>query len=194
MDDALCGGGDSGASISSTAVPLTAAAVNQVKAAIFMGDPRYVYGLPYNVGTCTTYGVSTFYYETFENVTDMLRDSSTPAPRASCAPMPARSSPTATQPIPTAAQETTPTCTKATAPSTASRRSLSSRPRSAALPEAAEAVRLPPPPLPLVQARHRRRRAAARHSGASVEARDGRAQLAALRARARPPMLGTRSA
>ena len=59
MDNALCGGGDSGAGITNTAVPLTAAAVNMVKAAIFMGDPRYVKGLPYNVGTCQTQGVST---------------------------------------------------------------------------------------------------------------------------------------
>ena len=58
MDNALCGGGDSGAGISSTAVPLSAAAVNMVKAAIFMGDPRYIKGLPYNVGTCQTNGVS----------------------------------------------------------------------------------------------------------------------------------------
>lgn len=58
MDDALCGGGDSGAGITSTAVPLTAAAVNMVKAAIFMGDPRYVAGLSYEVGTCTAQGVS----------------------------------------------------------------------------------------------------------------------------------------
>ncbi|KAB5566761.1 acetylxylan esterase precursor [Coniochaeta sp. 2T2.1] len=56
MDNALCGGGDSGAGITNTAVPLTAAAVNMVKAAIFMGDPRYVKGLPYNVGTCQTQG------------------------------------------------------------------------------------------------------------------------------------------
>lgn len=58
MDDALCGGGDSGADITSTAVPLTASAVNMVKAAIFMGDPRYVAGLSYDVGTCTAHGVS----------------------------------------------------------------------------------------------------------------------------------------
>jgi acetylxylan esterase len=59
MDNALCGGGDSGAGITNTAVPLSAAAVNMVKAAIFMGDPRYVKGLPYNVGTCQTQGVRT---------------------------------------------------------------------------------------------------------------------------------------
>jgi acetylxylan esterase len=58
MDNALCGGGDSGAGITNTAVPISAGAVNQIKAAIFMGDPRFVKGLPYNVGTCQTQGVS----------------------------------------------------------------------------------------------------------------------------------------
>jgi hypothetical protein len=29
-----------------------------IKAAIFMGDPRYIYGLSYDVGTCTAHGVS----------------------------------------------------------------------------------------------------------------------------------------
>jgi acetylxylan esterase len=33
---------------------------NQIKAAIFIGDPRYIYGLPYDVGTCTAEGVSSF--------------------------------------------------------------------------------------------------------------------------------------
>jgi acetylxylan esterase len=58
MDNALCGGGDSGAGISNTAVPISASAVNMIKAAIFMGDPRYRAGLPYNVGTCSAQGVS----------------------------------------------------------------------------------------------------------------------------------------
>jgi acetylxylan esterase len=30
-----------------------------IKAAIYMGDPRYIYGLSYDVGTCTAHGVST---------------------------------------------------------------------------------------------------------------------------------------
>lgn len=58
MDNALCGGEDSGAGISNTAVPISASAVNMIKAAIFMGDPRYRAGLPYNVGTCSAQGVS----------------------------------------------------------------------------------------------------------------------------------------
>jgi acetylxylan esterase len=57
MDDAFCGGGDANEGLSSTAIPIQAAAVNMIKAAIFMGDPRYVYGLaPYQVGTCRASG------------------------------------------------------------------------------------------------------------------------------------------
>ena len=58
MDDALCGGGDTAEGVTSTEVPLSSAAVNMIKAAIFMGDPRYVSGLSYEVGTCTAGGVS----------------------------------------------------------------------------------------------------------------------------------------
>lgn len=58
MDDALCGGGDPGEGYTNTAVPLSSGAVNAIKAAIFMGDPRYIYGLSYEVGTCTAGGVS----------------------------------------------------------------------------------------------------------------------------------------
>ncbi|KAK4655210.1 hypothetical protein QC762_300380 [Podospora pseudocomata] len=47
MDGALCGG--AGATL--TGAPLAA-----VKAAIFMGDPMYNQGLPYNVGTCRARG------------------------------------------------------------------------------------------------------------------------------------------
>lgn len=49
MDNALCGG--AGQTLSGTAL-------SAVKAAIFMGDPHNVAGLPYNVGTCTAGGVS----------------------------------------------------------------------------------------------------------------------------------------
>jgi acetylxylan esterase len=61
MDDALCGGGDPDEGISSTAVPLSSAAVNMIAAAIFMGDPRNVAGLSYDVGTCAAGGVSHLY-------------------------------------------------------------------------------------------------------------------------------------
>jgi hypothetical protein len=49
MDNAFCGG--SGATLTGTALAA-------VKAAIFMGDPHNIAGLPYNVGTCTNKGVS----------------------------------------------------------------------------------------------------------------------------------------
>ncbi|KAH9884995.1 cutinase [Xylariomycetidae sp. FL2044] len=47
MDNALCGGAGS---------TLSGNALAAVKAAIFMGDPHNVAGLPYNVGTCTAGG------------------------------------------------------------------------------------------------------------------------------------------
>ncbi|KAI0816206.1 carbohydrate esterase family 5 protein [Xylaria sp. FL0064] len=47
MDNALCGG--AGSTLSGTALAA-------VKAAIFMGDPHNVAGLPYNVGTCAAGG------------------------------------------------------------------------------------------------------------------------------------------
>lgn len=48
MDNALCGG---------AGATLTGNALAAVNAAIFMGDPHNVNGLPYNVGTCTAGGV-----------------------------------------------------------------------------------------------------------------------------------------
>jgi acetylxylan esterase len=60
MDDAFCGGGDSNEGLSSTAIPIQASAVNMIKAAIFMGDPRYIHGLSYDVGSCAAQGVSTY--------------------------------------------------------------------------------------------------------------------------------------
>jgi len=56
FDDAYCGGGDSNEGLSSTASPLSAAAQKQIKAAIFMGDPRFVAGASYEVGTCKAQG------------------------------------------------------------------------------------------------------------------------------------------
>jgi acetylxylan esterase len=58
MDDAFCGGGDTNIGLSSSAIPIQSAAMNMIKAAIFMGDPRHINGLSYNVGTCTASGVS----------------------------------------------------------------------------------------------------------------------------------------
>ncbi|ESZ91750.1 putative acetyl xylan esterase (Axe1) [Sclerotinia borealis F-4128] len=56
MDDAFCGGGDANEGLTNTAIPIKASAVNMIKAAIFMGNPRYVYGLSYEVGTCRAQG------------------------------------------------------------------------------------------------------------------------------------------
>ena len=47
FDNALCGG---------AGATLTGTALAAVKAAIFMGDPHNVAGLPYNVGTCKAQG------------------------------------------------------------------------------------------------------------------------------------------
>jgi hypothetical protein len=58
MDDAFCGGGDTNIGLSSSAVQIQASAVSMIKAAIFMGDPRYIKGLSYDVGTCAAQGVS----------------------------------------------------------------------------------------------------------------------------------------
>jgi acetylxylan esterase len=58
MDDAFCGGGDQPEGYSTTSSPLSSGAQNMIKAAIFMGDPRYIAGLSYNVGTCSAQGVS----------------------------------------------------------------------------------------------------------------------------------------
>jgi len=57
MDNAVCGGPDTGSGISSTTPPISSSALNMVKAVILMGSPRYVRGLPYNVGTCSAQGV-----------------------------------------------------------------------------------------------------------------------------------------
>jgi len=56
MDDAFCGGGDSNEGLGDTSIPIQASAVNMIKAAIFMGDPRHIPGLSYNVGTCNANG------------------------------------------------------------------------------------------------------------------------------------------
>ncbi|KAJ5834149.1 Cutinase [Penicillium robsamsonii] len=56
MDAALCGGGVPNQGYTDTRVQLSSSAVNMVKAAIFMGDPLYVAGLPYDVGTCAAGG------------------------------------------------------------------------------------------------------------------------------------------
>lgn len=57
FDDAYCGGGDSNEGLSSTAIPISTAAQAKIAAAIFMGDPRWIHGLSYEVGTCQAQGV-----------------------------------------------------------------------------------------------------------------------------------------
>jgi len=56
FDDAYCGGGDTNEGLSSTAIPISTAAQAKIKAAIFMGDPRFVAGASYEVGTCEAQG------------------------------------------------------------------------------------------------------------------------------------------
>ncbi|KAL2161090.1 hypothetical protein VTH06DRAFT_8803 [Thermothelomyces fergusii] len=56
IDNAVCGGPDTGAGITSSAPPISSSALSQIKAVIEMGSPRYVAGLSYNVGTCSAQG------------------------------------------------------------------------------------------------------------------------------------------
>jgi len=56
MDNAVCGGGDTNIGLNDQSIPIQAGAINQIKAVILMGDPRYISGLPYNVGSCTQSG------------------------------------------------------------------------------------------------------------------------------------------
>lgn len=60
MDDAFCGGpdGESLPATASTSTLVSAPIGKKVAALIFMGDPRHVAGLPYNVGNATEPGVS----------------------------------------------------------------------------------------------------------------------------------------
>ena len=75
MDDAFCGGGDTNEGLTSTAIPIQASAVNMIKAAIFMGDPRHIPGLSYDVGTCQANGVSTsFLLRVFNSSSSPLND------------------------------------------------------------------------------------------------------------------------
>ncbi|KAL0945273.1 hypothetical protein HGRIS_000784 [Hohenbuehelia grisea] len=56
IDDAYCGGGDTNEGLGNTAIPISTAAQAKIAAAIFMGDPRHIVGLSYNVGTCQASG------------------------------------------------------------------------------------------------------------------------------------------
>ncbi|KAK5134159.1 carbohydrate esterase [Meristemomyces frigidus] len=52
FDDSLCGGSDQGTS------SFKSIASFNIKAVIFQGDPRFIAGAPYNVGTCKAGGFS----------------------------------------------------------------------------------------------------------------------------------------
>ncbi|KZT33667.1 Acetylxylan esterase At 0.90 angstrom resolution, partial [Sistotremastrum suecicum HHB10207 ss-3] len=56
FDDAYCGGGDSNEGLAANQYNLTPASLAAIKAAIFMGDPRHIPGLSFNVGTCEASG------------------------------------------------------------------------------------------------------------------------------------------
>ncbi|CAL3962749.1 unnamed protein product [Diplocarpon coronariae] len=56
FDVSLCGGGNPNQGITDKAVRFSAAAVASIQAVIFMGNPMYQTGLPYNVGTCKAGG------------------------------------------------------------------------------------------------------------------------------------------
>lgn len=109
FDDAYCGGGDTNEGLSSTAIPISTAAQAQIKAAIFMGDPRHIPGLSYNVGTCQASGVSSDMYTCITFLIDSVSYySSLPVQLASNARMQVTSNRTATLPIPTAVMVTMP--------------------------------------------------------------------------------------
>jgi hypothetical protein len=73
FDNAYCGGGDQNSGITDTSIPISAAAQKKIAAAIFMGDPRRVNGLSYNVGTCTAQGVSlSLKYQHHDLVVDLF--------------------------------------------------------------------------------------------------------------------------
>lgn len=127
FDNAVCGGGDPNQGLTSTAIPISAGALQQIKAVILQGTPTYVYGLSYDVGTCRAGGVRCqLFHHSIDGHTDIYI-SSTPAQRASCALLPPRSSLTAMLRILTAATAATQTHTKDMGLNMAQQRSLSSR-------------------------------------------------------------------
>ena len=177
MDNALCGGGDPGAGITSTAVPISASAVNMIKAAIFMGDPRWQYGLAYQVGTCRAGGVSppAHVFRMTETIVANPYFSSMLALLDSSAPTRARSNPTVTPQTPTAVLATVKLPTRAMSASTANRLLPSSTASSA--PATAEAT----PEEEILEEATMVAAATARQNGANAVAKDGLDQLAANR-------------
>jgi len=118
FDDALCGGGDSAEGITSTASTISAAANKNIKAVIFMGDPRHTPGASFNVGTSTAGGVRIS--ECPSGHYPLTHSSSTLAHKANSnvQPTPRASRATATLLTLTALTATTPTSIRVTARST----------------------------------------------------------------------------
>jgi len=58
MDNAFCGGPDETNGYSTSAPAIDSSAMESISAVIEMGSPRFVGGLAYGVGTCTTGGFS----------------------------------------------------------------------------------------------------------------------------------------
>ncbi|KAG6001211.1 hypothetical protein E4U54_001140 [Claviceps lovelessii] len=56
IDNALCGGPDENARITSSTPAINPTAANMIKAVTFMGSPRFQAGFPYDQGTCREYG------------------------------------------------------------------------------------------------------------------------------------------
>jgi acetylxylan esterase len=116
MDDAYCGGGDLNEGLTNTAIPISTAAQAKIAAAIFMGDPRHIPGLSFNVGSCQASGVRIIpivFLFSF-SYADHAHTSSLLAPPDSNARTRVTSSHTAIPPTRTAATEMMLTPTKAT--------------------------------------------------------------------------------
>lgn len=58
VDNAFCGGPDDSNGYSDSAPAIDSGALESIAAVIEMGSPRFVGGLDYGVGTCTTGGFS----------------------------------------------------------------------------------------------------------------------------------------
>ena len=56
-DNVLCGGGDLQQGVLDKSIPVSPAALDKIKAAVFMGNPRFTNGQDFNAGSCTKSGV-----------------------------------------------------------------------------------------------------------------------------------------
>jgi acetylxylan esterase len=61
VDDAYCGGVDTYAGIASATIPIAPFALQEIAAAVMFGDPRFVAGESYSIGTCNASGVRDFH-------------------------------------------------------------------------------------------------------------------------------------